>query len=84
MVLTADRKQRHAVYTEEMKGESGFRRGKTSSFHSQRKPRVEGTVRKRNVSFVRFLVVSSFSINSELKAESEYLVYCPYRFVFGF
>lgn len=55
-----------------MKGERGFRRGKTSSFHSQRKPQVhvEGTL--RNVSFVRSLVVSSFSI-SELKAENPVL-----------
>lgn len=54
-----------------MKGERGFRRGKTSSFHSQRKPQVhvEGTL--RNVSFVRSLVVS-FSI-SELKAENPVL-----------
>lgn len=53
-----------------MKGERGFRRGKTSSFHSQRKHQVEGAL--RNVSFVRSLVVSSFSI-SELKAENPVL-----------
>lgn len=72
MVLTADRKLRHAIYTEEMKGERGFRRGKTSSFHSQRKPQVHVEGNLRNVSFVRSLVVSSFSIG-ELKAENPVL-----------